>query len=75
MNLPSLGCSGTLTVIAPTPTAQELRLTEAITTDPGGRCAPAATITLNPDGQGQLTFSWQDDARANNTATAVLTKI
>jgi Protein kinase domain len=74
LNLPTLGCAARLTVAGPVTADQQLPLTEQTTSDPRGKCAGSAQITLTPGGQGTMGFFWQDAANSGNTASATLTR-
>ncbi|PWK48036.1 serine/threonine protein kinase [Actinoplanes xinjiangensis] len=70
----SLNCTGTLTVVAPWPTDQEIHLHQRTGWNPRQTCVDEADITLTLDDDGRMEMRWQDSGNPSNQATASLTR-
>jgi hypothetical protein len=68
--LPSLGCSGTLTVTGTTRTTASVD--EDLTRNPRKVCAPGGLMTLSRTGASGLRMTWQDATDPGNIATGYL---
>ncbi|WP_422772551.1 Hsp70 family protein [Plantactinospora sp. WMMC1484] len=70
----SLGCRGTLTVVAPRPTEREMHLRQRTTSDPKSICVDAADWTLIALDNGKIDMFWQQFGNPVNAATATLSR-
>jgi len=69
ISYPSLNCTGTLTLVAASPTALELG--ERINTGP---CEDGGIITLTPLQDGRLRYDWRKEGMPDATAQGMLTR-
>ncbi|MFY1688854.1 Hsp70 family protein [Plantactinospora sp. WMMB782] len=70
----SLGCRGTLTIMAPRPTVREMHLRQRTTSNPKSICVAAADWTLIVVDSGRIAMYWQQFGEPTNAATATLTR-
>lgn len=71
--IPTLDCSGLLTITSSGPNS--LSADEVVIKNTDDLCAPDGHMTLTKSGLSGMDMSWQDAAHPSNTATGTLTRL